>query len=141
MKRRVLSTILAFLMIFSISTTSFASGNAKYQVNTPKKGAVSTTKGTMLISGKAPRGASVSIDLYGAADIRGKDYSLANLPEDSDYVFISKQNLTAGAAGFGEEVKLIKGINKVIVTFKADGVKPVQKIVYYYDAKELRRVR
>lgn len=140
MKRRVLSTILAFIMVFSISTASFAT-DGKYQVNTPKKGAVSTTKDTILISGKAPRGTSLSIDLYGAADIRGKNYTLANLPDDSDYVFISKQNIKSGAAGFGEEVKLIKGINKVIVSFKVDGVKSVQKIVYYYDASELRRVR
>lgn len=139
MKKRVLSTILVFIVIFSISTTSFASSGSKYQVNTPKSGALSTTKGTILISGKAPRGTSVSIDVYGAADIRGRDYNLANLPKNSDYVFISKQNLKAGAAGFGEEVKLIKGINKIVVSFKVNGVNSVQKIVYYYDASELTK--
>lgn len=141
MKKRVLSTILAFIMVFSMSTTSFANSGSRYQVNTPKKEAISTTKNRVLISGKAPRNTRVSIDVYGAADIRGKNYNLANLPKNKDYVLISRQNIRAGAAGFGEEVKLIKGINKIIVTFKVDGVKPVQKIIYCYDAQELRRLR
>ena len=141
MKKKMLTGLFMFLIIFTMSSTSLASGNSKYQVNTPDKDSISTTKDTMLISGKAPRGTKVTIDLYGAVDVRGKNYTLANLPNNKDYVFISKQNLKSGAAGFGEEVKLIKGINKVIVTFKVDGVKPVQKIIYMYDKDQLLKSR
>lgn len=139
MKKRISSILLLLLIVLSIGTPSYA--DSKYQVNTPSKSSISTTKNTVLISGKAPRETEISIDVYGAANIRGRNYSLKNLPENEDYVLISKQNISSGAAGFGEEVKLIKGINKIVVSFKVDGVDSVQRIIYHYDASELKRIR
>lgn len=137
MKKKLMAIFMSLVMVLSISSTGFAA--SKYQVNTPKKGAISTTKGRVLVSGKAPRGTRISIDLYGAPNIAGKKYSLANLPKNKDYIFISRQNIRSGPAGFGEEIKLIKGINKIVVSFKAKGAGTVRKIVYYYDAKDLKR--
>lgn len=135
MKKRVMPLLLSLVIILSLSTQ--VSANSKYRVNTPKPAKYATTRDVVLISGRAPRDTRISIDVYGAVNTTGKNYNLANLPKDRDYVLISRQNLKCGPVGFGEEVKLIKGINKIIVTFKVKGVEPVQKIVYYYNTKDL----
>ncbi len=146
MKRKIVSTFLLLLIVFTMGSQSFANGNSKYQVNTPEKTSISTTNNTILISGKAPKGTDIIIDVYGAVDYKSanfkgsKNYSLSNLPEKEDYVLISKQNIISGPAGFGEEIGLIKGINKIIITFKVDGVDAVERIIYHYDANELKKI-
>ena len=139
MRKKIISLFLMCIMVFSVCTvkTEAASGpKSRYQVNTPEA-KMSTTKNKVLVSGKAPAGTTVTIDVFGAIDLLGENFNLAKLPKDKDYILISSQNIKSGPVGFGEEVQLIKGVNKIIVTFDTKGVGSVQKIVYYYDTKDL----
>ena len=135
MKKTLRSILLSLLIIVSLSTS--VSANGRYRVNTPKPAKYATTRNVVLISGRAPRNTRISIDVYGALNSRGKNYNLAHLPRDKDFILISRHNIKSGPLGFGREVKLIRGINKIVVTFRVRGVKPVQKIVYYYNTKDL----
>lgn len=139
MKKRMVSLSLLIMIIFLIGTPSYA--NSKYTLIAPEKESTSTTRNTTLISGKAPLGTEVTINVYGASNITGKKFSLKNMPEEDDYILISKQNIKSGVLGFGEEVKLIKGINKIIVSFKVDGVESIQRIIYNYNESELRIIK
>lgn len=105
----------------------------RYQVTVPSKNAVAIDKKTALISGKAPSGTSIVIEVYGTMDLTGKNFSLTNLPKNSDYILISKETIKAGQVGFAKEVELVSGINKVVVIFRVNGVNTVEKIFYVYD--------
>ena len=61
------------------------------------------------------------------------------MPKEGDYVCISSEVIKAGELGFAKEVKLVTGINKIVVIFKVDGGPPsVDKVVYVYD-KEISK--
>jgi|UPI0006B4B9A0 hypothetical protein len=146
MWKKISAVLFVFIIILSLSTNGYAVSmkNAKpkvdiskYQVNVPKEDSSSSNKKTVLVSGNAPKDTSIVIDLYGAVDLTGENYTLAKLPKDDEYVLISSQTIKSGPAGFGEEIELIMGINKVIVTFNVDGVPAVEKIIYYYEAEQL----
>lgn len=153
MWKKITISLFALILIFSISTAGYAASTnkvnpnaakvdvSKYQVNTPKENSSASKKKVVLVSGKAPEGTSVVIKVYGAVDLTGKNYTLAKLPKEDDYVIIpdSCKTVKSGPAGFGEEIELIMGINKVIVNFNVDGVPPVEKIIYYYEAEQLEK--
>lgn len=148
MWKRIASSLLVFIVIFSLSTVGYAASStnakrkttkvdpSKYQVNTPEEDS-SSNKKTVLISGKAPEGTNIIIEVYGAVDLTGKNYTLAKLPKNEDYILISTQNIKSGRAGFGEEIELIMGINKVIVTFNVKGVPSQERIIYYYEMERV----
>lgn len=150
MWKKVAASLFVFIIILSsLSTGSMSSYAAsmrkakpkvdisKYQVSVPKEDSSSSNKKTALVSGTAPKDTSIVIDHYGAVDLTGKDYSLAKLPNDDEYVLISSQTIKSGQIGFGEEIELIMGINKIIVTFNVNGVPTVEKVIYYYEAEQL----
>lgn len=150
MWKKTITSLLVFIVIFSISTVGYAASASKikpkidlskYQINTPKEDSSSSNKKTVLISGNAPKDTSIVIEVYGAVDLTGKNYTLAKLPKDEDYIFISSQTIKSGAAGgFGSEIELIMGINKVTITFNVDGVPSEEKIIYYYEAERIDKI-
>ena len=146
MWKKVAASLFIFVMIFSFSTAGYAANmstarpqvarrmdRSKYQVTVPDEGSIATEKKVALISGKAPTGTNIIIEVYGTTDLTGKNFTLTNLPKDSDYILISKETIKSGKLGFAKEVELVSGINKVIVIFKVDGVTSVEKIFYVYD--------
>lgn len=146
MWKRIMASIVVMIIVFSISTTGFAASASKtkpkvdiskYQVITPEKRSSATDNKVVLISGKAPEGTKIIIDLYGAIDLTGNNYSLTKLPAKDDYIFISSKTTKSGAVGFGEEIELILGVNKIIITFDVNGVPSVEKILYYYEKEQL----
>lgn len=149
MWKKIAASLFAFIIILSLSTGSIVGYAAsmrkakpkvdisKYQVSVPKEDSSSSNKKAALVSGSAPKGTSIVIDHYGAVDLTGKNYSLAKLPKDDEYVLISSQTIKSGQVGFGEEIELIMGINKIIVTFNVNGVPTVEKVIYYYEAEQL----
>lgn len=143
MIKKLMTVLVAMILIFSIPTAGFAASNnldtTKYQVITPEESSSATTKKVVLVSGKAPQGTNIIIDVYGAIDLTGKNYSLAELPQENDYTIISSVTIESGEVGFGEEVELILGINKIIVTFDVEGSPSVEKILYCYEKEQLRR--
>lgn len=150
MWKKAIASLLVFIVIFSISTVGYATSMgkikpkvdlSKYQINTPKEDSSSSNKKIVLISGNAPKDTSVVIEVYGAVDLTGKNYTLAKLPKGGDYVFISSQTIKSGAAGgFGAEIELIRGINKIIITFNVEGVPSKEKIIYYYEAERIDKI-
>ncbi|HSH35063.1 hypothetical protein [Schnuerera sp.] len=145
MWKKLTISLVAIIMFFSISTVGFAAPTdnkvdiTKYQVITPEESSSATNNKVILISGKAPEGTDIIIDLYGAIDLTGGKYSLTNLPKEDDYSHISSINIKSGDIGFGEEVELILGINKIIITFDVEGVPTVEKIRYYYEKEQVEK--
>ncbi|NLX62530.1 MAG: crossover junction endodeoxyribonuclease RuvC [Tissierellia bacterium] len=139
MWRKIISLLSVLIIITSLTSFVYAdNGNSsRYQVLLPEE-AVSTHRNkAILISGKAPIDTSITIELYGVVDLTGNKYSLVNLPNDEDYTLISVVNTKSGPLGFAEEIELMNGINKIIIKFNVEGVAPVEKIVYYYEAQQL----
>ncbi|NLW40113.1 MAG: hypothetical protein GXY96_04185 [Tissierellia bacterium] len=141
MLKKLMASLLLFIIILSTSTVGFAAkANAsKYQVIIPEEDLSATQKKVVLISGKAPQGTSITIDVYGAIDLTGKKYSLIKLPEDDAYTLISSKTIEAGSLGFGEEVELILGVNKIIVKFNVEGAPVIEKILYYFEKEQVER--
>ena len=150
MWKKTIASLLILIVIISISTAGYTASMSKtkpkvdlskYQINTPKEDSSPSNKKTVLISGNAPKDTNIVIEVYGAVDLTGKNYTLAKLPKDEDYILISSQTIESGdAGGFGEEVELIMGINKIIITFKVDGVPSEEKIIYYYEAEQIDKI-
>lgn len=138
MWKKLLAILLVLLAVFSISKvgyTASVNNKSRYQVITPEKDYSATKKKTVLISGKAPQGTEIIIEVYNAIDLTGKNYSLTRLPKDEDYVLVSSKTIKSGAAGFGEEIELILGVNKIVVKFNVNGIPSVEKIFYYYEVE------
>ena len=107
---------------------------SKYEVISPEKDPYSIEDKVVLISGKAPEGTSVVIDVYGTADLTTKNFNLDKLPSEEDYISISSDTVKAGNMGFfKKQIDLVMGINKVVITFKVDNVSPIEKIIYVSD--------
>ena len=136
MWKKVVSSLFVIIVIFSFSTVSYGTsmdGVNKYQVKAPEEGSLFTEKVTV-VSGRAPKGTDIIIEVYGTADLTGKNYTLTKLPKEEDYVLISSEIIKSGELGFAKEIKLVTGINKIVVIFKVDGGPPsVKRIVYVYD--------
>lgn len=139
MWRRFVALLFALITIINISSFAFADDidSSKYQVILPKEEASAYKNKVILISGQAPVGTKISIELYGVVDLTGNKYSLINLPNKDDYTLISTSDIESGPLGFAKEVELIRGINKIIVNFNVEGIASVERIVYYYEAQQI----
>lgn len=149
MWKKMTVIILVLLAVFSSSTIGYtASMNykknsvskveaPKYQVTTPKEDSSPAEKKVALVSGKAPEGTSIVIELYGTTISTTKDFTLAKLPKEEDYILISSENIKAGDLGFGKEIDLVMGINKIVVIFDVEGEPSVEKILYYYEIEQV----
>ncbi|HHV46609.1 MAG TPA: hypothetical protein GXX53_06905 [Tissierellia bacterium] len=139
MWRRFTALLFVLIIITSISSFAFADDvdSSKYQVILPKEEASAYKNKVLLISGQAPIGTKVSIELYGVVDLTGSKYSLVNLPKKEDYTLISTIDVESGPLGFAKEIELIRGINKIIVNFNVEGIAPIERIVYYYEAQQI----
>lgn len=139
MRRKVVALLLVLITITSISLCAFADDvdSSKYQVILPEEEASAYKNKVMLVSGKAPVGTNISIELYGVVDLTGSKYSLVNLPNEEDYTLVSTLDIESGPLGFAEEIELISGINKIIVNFNVEGVSSIERIVYYYEAQQV----
>ena len=104
----------------------------KYQIIKPEKDIFASPDKTILVSGKAPDGTNVTIEVFGTTDMTRSNYNLENLPNEEDY--IRRINETGY---FSEELDLILGVNKIVVTFRNAADEVVgQKIVYVSDLDE-----
>ena len=136
MWKKVVSSLFVLIVILSFSTAGHGvamNKENKYQVKSPEEKSLLTEKVTV-VSGRALEGTDIVIEVYGTADLTGKNYTLTKLPKAEDYVLIFSENLKAGELGFAKEIKLVTGINKIVVIFKAGTESPsVGRIVYVYD--------
>lgn len=139
MWRKIVALLFVLITIISLSTFVFADDvdSSKYQVILPEEVASAYKNKIVLVSGKAPAGTGITIELYGVVDLTGSKYSLVNLPNEDDYTLISTLDIESGPLGFAEEIELIRGINKIIVKFNVEGVSPIERIVYYYEAQQI----
>lgn len=129
--------IFIFTFLFSSIGLAISLDDSKYQLIKPEEDLTATMKKVILISGKAPEGMDVLIDVYGAVDLTGKNYSLSKLPDDDIYTLISSKTVRSGALGFGEEIELILGINKVVIKFNISNIPSIEKIFYRYEASQI----
>lgn len=135
MWKRVIPSLFICIIILSFSTIGYGKPmdiEDRYQVRTPEENSLLTEKVTV-ISGKAPEGTDIIIEVYSTSDLTGKNYTLARLPEDEDYVLISSENLKAGDLGFAKEIRLATGINKIMVIFGIEKLPRIERVVYVYD--------
>lgn len=139
MWKRILSILFILMAVIIVPSLAFASegDDAKYEVILPKEEDSTYKNKVILVSGKAPEGTIITIELYGVVDLTGNKYSLANLPDEDDYTLISTVDVESGALGFAEEIELIRGINKIIINFNVEEVISVERIVYYNDAQQI----
>lgn len=141
MRRRTIISLFILIIVLTIPSMGYgASSNArrnvdrsKYQVTVPNDPTTSTGEKVTLVSGRAPEGTNVVVEVYGTTDLTGKNFNLNKLPKDTDYILISSETIKSGKLGFAKEVELVNGINKVIVIFKVNGVPQAQRIIYVYD--------
>lgn len=114
----------------------------KYQLINPEKSSYSTEDKIVLISGKAPSGTSISIEIYGTTDISKKNFNLDKLPNDNDYIEVFSETIKSGNMGFFQkQLNLIMGINKIIINYGVEGVPEEELIIYVYDkAPSLKQI-
>lgn len=106
----------------------------KYQLINPEKNSYSTEDKVVLISGKAPSGTSVSIEVYGTTDITKKNFNLDKLPSDKDYIEVFSESIKVGNMGlFQKQLNLVMGINKIIINYGVEEVPKEELIIYVYD--------
>lgn len=146
-KKTIISMLIMLIILFAPIMGHVANANGtgptidfdKYQVFAPEEDALATTKKSVLISGKAPAGIEIIIDLYTAIDLTGNNYSLNRLPEEDNYILVSSNTIKSGALGFGEEIELILGINKLIITFNVKDGPIIERVIYYYEKEHLKK--
>lgn len=104
---------------------------SKYQVTVPEKLAYSTEDKVAFVHGIAPAGTSVVIEVYGTTDLTRKSFNLLKLPADDDYIEVFTDTIKSGNMGFfDKQLDLVTGINKIIIKFEAEGISPVEIIVF-----------
>ena len=157
MLKRVVAGTLVLATILANGAVGYASGTVnttkdpnvkiesleetqKYQIFSPEKEKYATTDKVVLLSGKAPKGTVVSIEVYATTDLTNKNFDLDNLPDEKDYVCIYDESLKVGKSGkFAKQIDLLLGVNKVLVTFKTDKESPnVEKIIYVTDLSQAK---
>ena len=106
----------------------------KYQLINPEKSSYSTEDKVVLVSGKAPSGTSVSIEVYGTTDITKKNFNLDKLPSDKYYIEVFSESIKVGNMGlFQKQLNLVMGINKIIINYGVEEVPKEELIIYVYD--------
>lgn len=111
---------------------------AKYNITKPEKKAFSIEKKISFVNGIAPAGTTVSIKVYGTADLTAKKFNLATLPKHEEYIQLATHELVVGKLGvFDKQLDLVTGINRVVVDFNVEGLDPVELIIFVHpmDAK------
>lgn len=138
MKRRIALSLLILIILFTIPNMPYAASfrmkNTNiHRVNVPEELISSTGEKVAIVSGTAPEGTNIVIELYGTTDLTGKKFNLNKLPNKEDYILISSEEIKSGSLGFGKELELTSGINKIVVIFKVKGEPQEQRIIYYYE--------
>jgi hypothetical protein len=113
--------------------------NNKYQVISPEENVFATPDKIIVISGKAPRGTSVTIDAYGTTDMTRNNFDLENLPGEKDYIKRYSETIKIGSSGlFSKQMELILGVNKIVITFRNESDQVIdQKIIYVSDLSKV----
>jgi len=139
--RRIIASFLLVLTVLSFTGGSSAYASSNYKVLNPEKNAFSTMNKVVLVNGKAPTGTKVIMEVHGTTDLSRKNFNLANLPKDKDYIKRLTESAEAGNMGFFQkELALALGVNKVVVKF--DKTKLSEEIIIYvYDKTNLEQDR
>lgn len=123
-------------------SSGLATYASEYEILNPNKQAYSTRNRVVLLNGRAPTNTRVSIDLYGTTDLTRRNFNLANLPKEGDYIKRLTTEARSGNMGyFQKELNLTPGVNKINVSFEnLRGQKTIETeeiIVYLYDHSRL----
>jgi len=122
------------LIVYKKSNRTLKTNVEGYEVINPDKESFSTKDRVALINGKAPRNTPINIKLYGTTDLNKKNFNLNKLPGKDDYVEVSSETIYAGNLGFFQKQQdLVMGMNKVQINFGANGVKPIEILIYVYE--------
>lgn len=146
MLKRVMASVLVVLMLIMGTSFSYATpittttkskvtvDLSKYELFTPEKPLYSTENKNLQLSGKAPSGSEIKLEVFGTTDLTRKNFNLTKLPSEKDYIQVIDEVITSGNMGFFQkQIELVMGINKVIIDFGVEGVNPVEIIIYVYD--------
>ncbi len=139
MRKKLITGLLALLLVFSSGLATYASD---YQILNPNRKAYSTRNKVVLLNGRAPTNTRVIIDLYGTTDLTRRNFNLGNLPRNRDYIRRSSTETRSGNMGyFQKELNLTPGVNKINVSFRSlrGGQTRASEeiIVYVYDHARL----
>lgn len=130
MKKRFISICLLLLLVFGFQASTYAS---EYEILNPEKDTFSTRNKVVLVNGKAPTDTKIVMDIYGTTDLTRKNFNLANLPKDEDYIKRLTEEVKAGNMGFfKKEIELILGVNKIVVKFDRTDIAE-EIVIYVYD--------
>lgn len=133
MWKKLLIAFFICVSIITFSTVSNAASNidkTKYEVINPDKKAFTSKEKITFINGKAPSKTKITIKGYGTTDLTRKNFNLHNLPKKDDYIESYSHEVVAGNMGFFyKQLKLVSGINKILVNFNVDGVPDVEIII------------
>lgn len=114
----------------------------KYHLTEPTNEAYTIYDKITFINGKAPAGTSIVIEVYGTTDLTRRSFDLSKLPTDKDYIEVYKETIKAGNIGtFEKQLDLVTGINKIIIYFEVDGVKPIELIVLVKNPETLSTIK
>lgn len=113
MKSKLIAMASLFLVLGIVGTSSNADASGVTLIS-PKNKTVTTSE-VVLVSGKGPQGANITIDAYLANLLRNQKIDLNNPPKGG-YVLILSEGVKIGASGnFARELTLAKGLNKIQV--------------------------
>ncbi len=146
MWKRILIGFFLCASILTFSTVSNASGGttpnteiksgvnidkSKYEVLNPEKRAYTSKDRVTFVNGKAPSGTKITIKVYGTTDLTRKNFDLHTLPKADDYIESYTDQVISGNMGFfDKQLRLVSGINKIILNFNVEGVPNVEIIVF-----------
>lgn len=139
MKKKLIAGLLALILVFTSGLAIYASD---YQILNPNKKAYSTRNKVVLLNGRAPTNTRLIIDLYGTTDLTRRNFNLANLPGEEDYIKRLTTETKSGNMGyFQKELDLTPGVNKINVSFRnlsgRSNKESEEIIVYVYDHSRL----
>lgn len=122
------------LIVYKKSNRTLKTNVEGYEVINPDKESFSTKDKVALINGKAPANTPINIKLYGTTDLNKRSFNLNKLPAKKDFVEVSSETVYAGNLGFFQKQQdLVMGINKVQINFGANGVEPIEILIYVYE--------
>ena len=111
MKNKLIA-MASLILVLGIMGTSNVADASGVTLISPKNKTV-TTSDVVLLSGKGPQGANITIEAYLANLIRDQKIDLNNPPKGG-YVLLVSEDLKIGDSGnFARELSLAKGLNKI----------------------------
>lgn len=135
MKNRLIAMASLFLLLGMVGTSSNVEASDITLIS-PKNKTITTSE-VVLVSGKGPQGANITIDAYLANLLRDQKIDLNNLPKGG-YVLILSEKLKIGDSGnFARELTLAKGLNKI----QAKVINSPDSSVRYVYITDLERAR